>query len=218
MTDAYPSDLTVTFWACAAREEDPSKAEAEVELARARIVTVGDLSAIRVRLEVDETEIAPVHVGQSGWITAAAYGERRFRGRVVRVATSLGKRTFAPKIQRNETIRRFSKCCWSSTEKSRCRPACAWTLSSRPEARQPCHNRGCAPARQVSRLARADGGDAHAGALHRPGVDLRAQVRRHPPARVQARRRRAPVLAQPAAAERCPARRRGDRGAAGATT
>ena len=68
----------------------------------------------------------------------------------------------------------------------------------------------------LSRLARADGGDAHAGAVHRPRVDLRAQARRHPPARVQARRRRAPVLAQPAAAEHATRRRRGDRGAAGA--
>ena len=38
-------------------------------------------------------------------------------------------------------------------------------------------------------MGRADGGDAHAGAVHRAGVDLRAKVRRHPAARVQDRAR-----------------------------
>ena len=41
-----------------------------------------------------------------------------------------------------------------------------------------------------SGMARADGRDADAGAVHRTGVDLRAQVRRHPAARIQEWRRR----------------------------
>ena len=59
-------------------------------------------------------------------------------------------------------------------------------------------------------MGRADGRDADAGAVHRAGVDLRAQARRHPPARVQGRRRRPPALAQPAAAASA-GDRRGDR-------
>src|SRR5690242_13639654 len=38
------------------------------------------------------------------------------------------------------------------------------------------------------RVGRAHGRDVDPGTLHRPGVDLRAQVRRHPPPCVQARR------------------------------
>ena len=64
--------------------------------------------------------------------------------------------------------------------------------------------RGAAFDNLGSRMARADGRDAHAGAVHRAGVDLRAQARRHPPARVQGRAGRAPAVAQPAAAERYP--------------
>src|SRR5258708_37030561 len=59
----------------------------------------------------------------------------------------------------------------------------------------------------------ADGGDAHAGAVRRPRVDLRTEVRRHPPARVQTRHGRPAVLAQPAAAGHSRRRRR-DSGAA----
>ena len=55
-----------------------------------------------------------------------------------------------------------------------------------------------------------------AGPFHRPGVDLRAQVRRHPPDRIQERLRRPAVLAQPAAAERfAPRSGAGDREPAG---
>src|SRR5712692_9255773 len=38
---------------------------------------------------------------------------------------------------------------------------------------------------RLSRMARADGGEADAGAVHGAGMALRAQARRHPPARVQ---------------------------------
>jgi hypothetical protein len=73
---------------------------------------------------------------------------------------------------------------------------------------------GTQPYERHARLAGADGGDADAGPLHRAGLDLRAQVRRDPPARVQAGQRGAAVLAQPAAAEHSRRRCR-DRGAAG---
>ena len=65
-----------------------------------------------------------------------------------------------------------------------------------------------------ARVARADGGDPDPGSLHRRRLALRAEVRRHPPARLQARQRREALFAQPAAAEH-PADRKRDRRDAG---
>lgn len=48
-----------------------------------------------------------------------------------------------------------------------------------------------------SRMGRADGSDSYAGAFHWAGMALRTKVRRHTPARIQAGRRSAAILAQP---------------------
>ena len=113
----------------AAREEDRSRAQAQVELARSRlaearsllektvirapiagvvlrrnyragetvpagaaIVTMGDISRLRVRMELDERDIARVRLGQAAYCTADAYGSRRFPGRVVRIGQMLGRK------------------------------------------------------------------------------------------------------------------------------
>lgn len=115
----------------AAREEDRSRAEAEVQLAlgqlaesRARlaktfvrspingvvlrkhhnsgetvldapatpIVTLGDVSRLRVRAEVDESDIAAIAVGQKVYVTADAYGNKRFTGTLARIGSALGKK------------------------------------------------------------------------------------------------------------------------------
>ncbi len=63
------------------------------------IVTVADTRRLRVRVEVDERDIAGLMVGQRGWVTASAYGATRFPGTVVRVGAVLGRkaiRTDAP--------------------------------------------------------------------------------------------------------------------------
>src|SRR5437764_987079 len=57
------------------------------------IVTVGDLSKLYVRAEVDETDIANVARGQSAYVTADAYGATRFAGKVVHVGEMLGQKT-----------------------------------------------------------------------------------------------------------------------------
>ena len=114
-----------------AREEDRSRAGADVALARARlsearalydktlvrspidgvvlrrharigesvstqfdspIVTVADRSSVRVRMDVDEADVARIVVGQAAYVTADAYGTRRFRGRVLRVGQILGRK------------------------------------------------------------------------------------------------------------------------------
>jgi HlyD family secretion protein len=56
------------------------------------IYTIGDESRLRVRVEVDETDVAKLRVGQSAYVTADAYGDRKFWGRVVRIGEELGRK------------------------------------------------------------------------------------------------------------------------------
>jgi multidrug resistance efflux pump len=58
----------------------------------ARVFTVADTRRLRVRVDVDETDIARVTVGQRAWVTADAFGDRRFEGTVVRVGGLLGRK------------------------------------------------------------------------------------------------------------------------------
>ncbi len=63
------------------------------------IVTMADDHVRRVRVDVDEADVAGVAVGQQAYVTADAFGERRFPGHVVRVGQLLGRknvRTDAP--------------------------------------------------------------------------------------------------------------------------
>lgn len=54
------------------------------------IVTIGDKNVLRVRVDVDETEVSKVRLGQKAYVTADAFGDKRFWGRVVRVSEQLG--------------------------------------------------------------------------------------------------------------------------------
>jgi HlyD family secretion protein len=56
------------------------------------IVTIADRSTVRVRVDVDEADIGRVAVGQAAYVTADAFGARRFPGRVIRVGQVLGKK------------------------------------------------------------------------------------------------------------------------------
>ena len=56
------------------------------------IVTIGDNTVLRVRVDVDETEVAKVKVGQTAYVTADAYGTQKFPGHVVRVGNELGRK------------------------------------------------------------------------------------------------------------------------------
>jgi HlyD family secretion protein len=58
----------------------------------APILTLADTSELRVRAEVDEADVASVHTNQKAYVTAQAYGDRRFAGRVIRIADSLGRK------------------------------------------------------------------------------------------------------------------------------
>ena len=56
------------------------------------IVTMADDSRLRVRVEVDETDVSKVAAGQSAWVTADAFGDRKFSGHVVRVGQELDRK------------------------------------------------------------------------------------------------------------------------------
>jgi HlyD family secretion protein len=56
------------------------------------ILTIGDKRVLRVRMEVDETEVGKVRVGQKAYVMANAYGQQRFWGKVVRVGEQLGRK------------------------------------------------------------------------------------------------------------------------------
>lgn len=56
------------------------------------IVALGDTSRLRIRVDVDETDVARLALGQQAWATADAYGKRRFTGRVVQIGQKLGRK------------------------------------------------------------------------------------------------------------------------------
>jgi HlyD family secretion protein len=56
------------------------------------IFTMADDSVLRVRVDVDETDVARVAVGERAWFTADAFGDRKFPGHVVRVGEELGRK------------------------------------------------------------------------------------------------------------------------------
>lgn len=69
------------------------------------LVVMGDTSKLRVRMDVDERDVARLKVGASAYVTADAFGERRFSGKVVEVGRRFGRknvRTDDP-IEKNDT-------------------------------------------------------------------------------------------------------------------
>lgn len=56
------------------------------------IVTLGNVSQLRIRVDVDENDVGRIAVGQTAWVTAAAYGDRKFTGKVVEIGKALGRK------------------------------------------------------------------------------------------------------------------------------
>ena len=67
--------------------------EQVTEMGDTPIVIVGDTSLLRVRAEIDEADIALVHLGQAAYVQADAFGDRRFPGTVSRIGTLVGRKT-----------------------------------------------------------------------------------------------------------------------------
>lgn len=58
----------------------------------ASLVTLGNLSKVRVRLDIDERFIGSVFVGQPGFVVVEAYSNRKFPGKVVDIAQRMGRK------------------------------------------------------------------------------------------------------------------------------
>jgi ABC exporter DevB family membrane fusion protein len=56
------------------------------------VVTVADNSVLRVRVDVDETDVGKIRLGQQAYVSAEAFAGRKFPGRVVRISRLLGKK------------------------------------------------------------------------------------------------------------------------------
>lgn len=69
------------------------------------LVVMGDTSKLRVRMDVDERDVAKLKVGAKAWVTADAFGEQKFEGHVVELGRRFGRknvRTDDP-IEKNDT-------------------------------------------------------------------------------------------------------------------
>ena len=69
------------------------------------ILSVGDVSRLVVRVDVDETDVARIRLGQRSYVTAQAYPDQRFTGRVVRIGQALGRKN----IRTDEPTERVDK-------------------------------------------------------------------------------------------------------------
>jgi HlyD family secretion protein len=56
------------------------------------IVTIADTSALRVRVDLDETDVAKIKLGQSAYVTADAYNEQKFTAKVIKIGQILGRK------------------------------------------------------------------------------------------------------------------------------
>jgi multidrug resistance efflux pump len=56
------------------------------------LVVLGDLRATRVRMDVDERDIARVVVGAPGYVTLSAFPRHEFKGKVVEVGIRMGRK------------------------------------------------------------------------------------------------------------------------------
>lgn len=56
------------------------------------IFSLGNRETLRVRVDVDETDVAKVRVGDRAYVTADAFGTQKFWGHVVRIGGELGRK------------------------------------------------------------------------------------------------------------------------------
>lgn len=57
------------------------------------LILLGDTSKLKVRLDIDERDVASVKVGAKTYITSTAFGDARFAGKVASVGRRMGRRT-----------------------------------------------------------------------------------------------------------------------------
>jgi multidrug resistance efflux pump len=57
------------------------------------VLVVADVDHLELRAEIDEADVAKLGLGQTGYATADAYGDKRFAGHVTLVVGELGRKT-----------------------------------------------------------------------------------------------------------------------------
>jgi multidrug resistance efflux pump len=62
------------------------------EAPQTTLFIVADTTTLRVRADIDETDIGQLQVGLEAYVTADAYGDTKFRGHVVQIGQVLGKK------------------------------------------------------------------------------------------------------------------------------
>lgn len=70
---------------------NPKAGELAVANPEAPVITIGDLSALRVRAEVEERDISKVQIGQQVVVRADPFPGRDFTGKVTRMAKTMGQ-------------------------------------------------------------------------------------------------------------------------------
>jgi len=56
------------------------------------IFTLGDCHVLRVRVDVDEADVARLRLGERAYVTARSFGDQKFWGQVVQIGEQLGKK------------------------------------------------------------------------------------------------------------------------------
>jgi len=56
------------------------------------VVVMGDMSALRVRIDVDERDIGRIAIGDSAFATADSYSGKKFAGKVVEIGRMMGRK------------------------------------------------------------------------------------------------------------------------------
>jgi multidrug resistance efflux pump len=56
------------------------------------LVVMGDTHVLRVRMDVNERDVAHIRLGQASFAQLPAYGDRRFSGRVVEIGRRMGRK------------------------------------------------------------------------------------------------------------------------------
>jgi HlyD family secretion protein len=56
------------------------------------LVVMGDMRAVRTRIDVDERDVARIQPGAHGYVTLSAFPGRRFSGRVVEIGARMGRK------------------------------------------------------------------------------------------------------------------------------
>ena len=59
------------------------------------VLTMGDISRLHVRADIDEKDVARVSKGQRVYVTADAFGPRKFYGRIIRLGGMMGQKNIS---------------------------------------------------------------------------------------------------------------------------